>query len=233
MFYGKKKAITFSYDDAVEQDIRLIEILDKYGLKATFNLNSGYLGMPGELIREGVKIRHDKIAPEKIREVYKNHEVAVHTLTHPFLPTVADENEIIRQVQEDRIALSELCGYEVVGFAYPGGGVNFDRRVADLIRTRTGVKYARTTVCTHSFDLPADLYEFTPSIFHNGDWNDFMAFVERFLGMDTDRKQVLYVWGHAYEFDVRDTWGRFEEFLQTVSRRKDVLYATNKEALLS
>ena len=38
MFYGKKKAVTFSFDDGVTQDIRAIEILNKYGLKATFNL---------------------------------------------------------------------------------------------------------------------------------------------------------------------------------------------------
>lgn len=43
-FNGKKKAITFSYDDGVTQDIRLIELLDKYGLKCTFNLNSGLQG---------------------------------------------------------------------------------------------------------------------------------------------------------------------------------------------
>ena len=37
----KPKALTVSYDDGVRQDKRLIEILQKYGLKRTFNLNSG------------------------------------------------------------------------------------------------------------------------------------------------------------------------------------------------
>ena len=37
MFQGKMKALTFSYDDGVTQDARLIEIFNKYGLKATFN----------------------------------------------------------------------------------------------------------------------------------------------------------------------------------------------------
>ena len=41
MWNGKKKAVTFSFDDGVMQDIRVIEILDKYGLKGTFNLNKG------------------------------------------------------------------------------------------------------------------------------------------------------------------------------------------------
>jgi len=35
------KAVTFSYDDGVEQDKRLIQLLNKYNLKCTFNLNSG------------------------------------------------------------------------------------------------------------------------------------------------------------------------------------------------
>ena len=34
---GKKKALTLSYDDGVEQDIYLIELMKKNGLKGTFN----------------------------------------------------------------------------------------------------------------------------------------------------------------------------------------------------
>ena len=73
MWNGKKKALTFSFDDGVTQDIRLIEILDKYGLKCTFNLNSEFLGLDGTLDRNGRTVRHDKIARDKIKEVYKNH----------------------------------------------------------------------------------------------------------------------------------------------------------------
>ena len=42
-FNGVNKAITFSFDDAVTQDIRLIELLNKYNLKCTFNVNSELL----------------------------------------------------------------------------------------------------------------------------------------------------------------------------------------------
>ena len=117
-FNGKKKAITFSYDDGVTQDIRLIELFNKYGLKCTFNLNSGLLGKPGQLLREGVDVRHDKISPERVREIYATHEVATHAVTHPYLTRLTD-SEIIREVEDDRIRLSELVGYEVVGHAYP------------------------------------------------------------------------------------------------------------------
>lgn len=34
----KFKAITFSFDDGVQQDKRLIDIFDRYSLKSTFNI---------------------------------------------------------------------------------------------------------------------------------------------------------------------------------------------------
>ena len=50
MWNGKNKAVTFSFDDGVLQDKRTIEILNKYGLKATFNLNSGKFGTNGQVL---------------------------------------------------------------------------------------------------------------------------------------------------------------------------------------
>ena len=39
-----RKALTFSYDDGVRQDERLLALFNAYGMKATFNLNSALLG---------------------------------------------------------------------------------------------------------------------------------------------------------------------------------------------
>lgn len=36
---GKKKALTLSYDDGVTQDERLIGLMQRYGIKGTFNIN--------------------------------------------------------------------------------------------------------------------------------------------------------------------------------------------------
>ena len=41
VFNGKYKALTFSFDDGNFDDICLIKIMNKYGLKGTFNINSG------------------------------------------------------------------------------------------------------------------------------------------------------------------------------------------------
>ena len=227
MWNGKKKAVTFSFDDGVTQDIRLIEMFNKYGLKGTFNLNSGFLGLEGTLDRNGRTVRHDKIAEDKIKEVYKGHEVAVHTLTHPNL-TSLEKDEVIRQVECDRVRLSEICGYEVVGMAYPCGGVNNDDRVAEIIKDNTGVQFARGLDSTYSFDLQENLYRFKPTVYYIEDCLDKV--VDEFLALESDEPALLYIWGHSYEMDAEYiTWEKFESVCKRLSGKDDVFYGTNKE----
>ena len=227
---GKNKAVTFSFDDGVLQDIRLIEIFNKYGLKGTFNLNSAHLGGKTTLERNGRTVCHDKVAPGDVKKVYAGHEVAVHTLTHPNLTTL-DEEEIVHQVEDDRLALSELAGYEVVGMAYPCGGVNNDDRVAAIIKDRTGVLYARTITSVYSFDKQENLYRFNPSVYYIEE--NLEKIVDEFLALDTDEPQLLYIWGHSYEMDAEYiTWEAFERICQKLAGHEDIFYGTNKETLL-
>ena len=39
---GKKKVLTFSYDDGNDSDRRLVQIFTDHHMKGTFNLNSGF-----------------------------------------------------------------------------------------------------------------------------------------------------------------------------------------------
>ena len=225
------KAITFSYDDGVTQDVRLIELLNKYGLKCTFNINSELLAKKGKLFRNGQRISHYKIHPEDVREIYEGHEIAVHTLTHPNL-TECDEAEIIRQVENDRLNLSELAGYEVVGMAYPCGGVNNDDRVAKIIKENTGVKYSRTITTNNSFDVQDNLFRFNPTSYHL-DFDEMMKLGQEFIDLKTDDKKIFYIWGHSYEMDYApDYWIKLEEFFELISKKDDIFYGTNKEVLL-
>ena len=230
-FSGKNKAITFSYDDGVTQDIRLIELLNKYGLKCTFNLNSALLGKKGILIREGMKISHYKVHPEDVKYIYEGHEIAVHTLSHPNL-TQCDDETVIRQVEEDRIKLSELSGYEVVGMAYPCGGVNNDERVAEIIKKNTPICYSRTITSTHTFDLQEkNRLRFNPTVYYVEPCLE--EIVDKFLALETDEPQLLYIWGHSYEMDAElITWENFERICKKLSGQSEIFYGTNKEVLL-
>ena len=228
---GLKKAMTFSYDDGITQDIRLIELLNKYDLKCTFNLNSELLSQNGMLIRNDLRISHYKIHKDDVRHVYEGHEVAVHTLTHPNLTQCADA-EVIRQVETDRLNLSELVGYEVVGMAYPCGGVNNNDHVADLIKKNTGVQYSRTITTNSSFDIQENLYRLNPTVYHL-DFDEMMELGKKFVELKPTTPKVFYIWGHSYEMDFgADYWVKLEDFFKLISNREDIFYGTNKDVLL-
>ncbi len=234
MWNGKIKALTFSFDDGAVQDRRTIEILNKYGLKATFNLNSALLGTVGRSEYNGRVIVRDKVSASEVKTLYKSHEVAAHTMSHPNL-TELREQDIIFQVEEDRKLLSSLCGYTVRGMAYPCGGTNNDDRVAAVLREYTGVEFSRTITSSHSFDLQTNLYRFNPTVYYAEEGETLFSLAEKFLALKPDKPQLFYIWGHTYEMDFGDeiSWEKFEEFCKLISTRSDVFYGTNTETLLA
>ena len=215
MFNGKMKAVTFSYDDGVFQDRRLVEILNKYGLKCTFNINSGLFG-------EGSRT----IMPEEMPELYKGHEVAVHGIKHALLTKLEKDEDIINELEGDRKRLSEIMGYEIVGMAYAYGV--YDDRVVDLIDKKTGVLYSRAVQSTRNFEIPADLLRLRPTVHHNDE--RLFELAEEFIAMKPDSPKMFYIWGHSYEFDqVEGAWERFEKFCELISGHDDIFYGTNSE----
>ena len=229
MWNGKKKAITFSYDDGILQDIKTIELLDKYNLKATFNVNSGFLGTFNQLFRNEHSVQHNKIKACELREIYKNHEVAVHGFTHPELRQL-DEKTIIDEIEIDRKVLSAITGKEVVGMAFPFGF--YDDRVVEIIKNNTPIKYARTVTSTYNFDLQTDLLRFNPTIQETEE--NLFEVVKRFLEMKTEKYQLLYIWGHTFEMDAEYiTWEKLEELFKMLANKDDIFYGTNEEVLLA
>ena len=209
MWKGKTKAFTLSFDDGCRQDIRLIKILNKYGIKGTFNLNSGLLGLNGTLDRNGHTVNFDKVSANEVNDIYKGHEIAVHTLTHPDLSELNDD-EIIRQVEDDRKTLEAICGYKIVGMAYPGGLNN--ERVVNIIAKNTLIKYSRTVVSTYNFDLQNNLFRFDPTVYYI-EVDKLFELAEKFITIKSSVPQLFYVWGHAFEMDAEYiSWERFEDF---------------------
>ncbi len=230
MWNGKKKAVTFSFDDGITQDFEVIKMLDKYNLKATFNLNSSLFGLTGELPRENSVAPYNHIEAKDIRETYKGHELAVHTLTHPAL-CLLNEDAIVWQVEQDRKTLETFCDYPIECMAYPGG--NVDERVVNILKTKTKIKFSRGVQSTYNFDLQDELLNFKPTIH----WEDprLLEVVENFLNTESEKPQLLYIWGHAYEldFDVqRITREKFEKVCKLLSNKDDIFYGTNSEVLL-
>jgi len=221
---GKPKALTLSYDDGVEQDIRLMELMNQYGIKGTFNLNSGLFAEEGTMYPKGQI--HRRMTTKAIFELFKDsgQEIAVHTLTHPHLeslPVAAVLNEVL----EDRKRLEEMFGVIVRGMAYPFG--TYNDVVVEALKM-ADIVYARTTKSTECFDIPDDLLRLPATCHHNNP--RLMELADEFID-NTPLKHpyLFYLWGHSYEFEKDNNWHVIEEFFEKVSYREDVWYATNIE----
>lgn len=220
---GKYKALTFSYDDGVEQDLRLQKIFRQYGMKATFNLNSS-------LMKEesswdiGRTVIH-RLGREIVEKEYTDFEVAVHSATHPFLDQMPADM-IGSEIVGDRMELEKLFHYPVKGMAYPFGTYH-DELIAQL--KSMGIVYSRTVEATGAFFLPEDFLKWHPTCHHKDE--RLMELADEFLSIQGPEKeyQVFYLWGHSYEFDVDDNWQVIENFCEKMSGQTDVWYATNME----
>jgi peptidoglycan/xylan/chitin deacetylase (PgdA/CDA1 family) len=221
---GKMKALTLSYDDGVEQDKRLIEILNHYNIKCTFNLNSGLQSGASQWTRGNVVIRRMNVAC--LPGLYRGHEIAVHSLTHPHLESL-DRETIVNEIEQDRINLERIFGTEIYGMAYPFG--TFNDTVVETVRN-CNLRYARGVRSTYSFDIPQDLLVYQPTIHHNDP--SLKELAETFIELKPSKPQVFYLWGHSYEFDIDNNWQVIEDFCRLVSRRDDIYYSTNAQALL-
>ena len=210
---GMHFAVTFSYDDGNVADRRLVGIFDKYGLKATFNLISG-------------RFDHDTVVSSaEIKSLYANHEIAVHTLTHPHLermPVTAQTSEIL----EDRKNLEAIKGTIIRGMAYPYGTYNSDTLTA---MKACGIVYSRTTKHTFGLSVPEDFMFWHPSCHHIESEPVIKNFLENTRKQPWNYGGLLYIWGHSYEFDRMNNWEVAEKMCSSLSGLDDVWYATNIE----
>ncbi|OGV68179.1 MAG: hypothetical protein A2498_15010 [Lentisphaerae bacterium RIFOXYC12_FULL_60_16] len=207
---GHRKALTLSYDDGVVEDRRLVEILNGAGIRATFHLNSGTLSKAG------------RVGADEVRTLYAGHEVSVHGVVHACLPHLSRES-IIGEILEDRRALERLVGYPVRGMSYAGG--DFNDRVVDQLPS-LGIEYARTTYGHTGFSIPDDFLRWQSTGHHR----DCLAKGRDFLNLrPTYGLQLMYVWGHSYEFERNGNWDLIEQFCRDLGRNPAIWYATNIE----
>lgn len=210
---GKRKAITFSYDDGQIHDRRLAALFDQYGLKATFHLNSGTLDTPGFM------------TSKELNTVYANHEIACHGVQHLW-PRHLSKEQMVNEIWEDRKALEAKTGRIVNGMSYAYG----EYSEAFIATAKAlGIVYSRTVNAIHGFNCPADFMEWHPSVHHNDLFADDRL-LNRFLDPeDYLDMPLLYIWGHSFEFEREQTWDKMKALCKKLSFRDDIWYTTNIE----
>ena len=220
---GKKRVLTLSYDDGVIQDRRLIEIMNKHGLKGTFNINSG-LYLPEKETYKNPGKRRLKLSDAKELYIGSGHEIAIHGLNHKFMERLP-KTEMIKETISDRLNLEKDFGGIVRGMAYPYG--TWNEELSDVLDS-CGIVYSRTTLSTENFDFPKNWLTLNPTCHHNNP--RLMELAEQFIKEERySRSRMFYLWGHAYEFDDNDNWYIIEKFAEYMGGRDDIWYATNIE----
>ena len=216
----KAKAMTLSYDDAVVFDKRLVEIMTRYGLKGTFNINGG---MMSERFYRRMN-EADLVALYHAAGM----EVALHGLDHAFLGggTGAD---ILKEYYEDKIKLEKTFGTLMRGGAYAFGVCNDE--IVNVLKT-LGVSYFRTTISTNRFDIPTDWLRLQPTCKHTAD--NLFDLLDGFCSANPDKEyraypMLFYLWGHSYEFEDQNNWEIIEQFGEKVAEHEDIWHATNVE----
>lgn len=235
--------VTTSWDDGHPADLRLAELLDRYGLKGTFYVpRTNCEGWP-------------VMRPEQIQALARRHEIGGHSLDHVLLQTLC-ETELTAQVAGSKAWLEDLLGGAIDGFGYVRGV--HTPRIRAAVRA-AGYRYARTAtnLVTHlghdPYRLPVTLqfYPHGRSIyarnlisrgFSLGRLHNFTAAVRpasltarvhALAAMAPSGGGYFHLWGHSWEIEAYDLWASLEETLQFLSAGLPGARAlTNGEAFL-
>lgn len=200
-----RKIFLISFDDGTVWDRRFVRLLNKYGMKATFNLNSGLEDFVW-YYEDRFPVRR-QILSESV-DLYRGHEIASHSLHHHWLNTLTPP-QLSREVGDDCAALKALFGLKEIGFGVPFTACG--EREVNIIKKH--VRYIRLSEFSDSFAPPADPYHIPIHALYNQP--DIREKIARFA--QSSLPVSLFVMaGHSYELEVLEQWEDMESLLQYI-----------------
>ena len=228
---GKPKAFTISYDDGYIYDLKLADIIDRHGIKCTFNIVSSSLDGdwgPEYMTSDDIKSL-----------IARGHEIAVHGITHTA-NGLQNVTIGLSECYESRKAIEQKLGIISRGFAYPNSGINdyttgvtYDK-IRGYLRD-LGYCYARSD--EKSFDyflIPTDWYDWQPTVHH--DSRHVNEYADTFLDIHPDGQsgkgglpRLFHIFGHSNEFERKGNWDHLEALCEKLGGKDDIWYATNLE----
>ena len=216
----KLKAVTFSFDDGTFQDYEMVNMLNHFNMKGTFNVNSKLMYKNSYFTMCGW-IKNYRLEKHQVIDLFKGHEIASHTSTHTDFNNLNDDL-LKREIDDDIFTLSRLAKYKIEGFAYPFGIYN------DIIIQRlkdNGIVYARSTKSQYNFNLPKDFYTYGGTCTIS--CKKFPILVNKWLKLTPKTMKLFYIWGHSYELDMYHEHEKTFDLYGKIANKEDTWYATN------
>lgn len=220
-----KKYFTMSFDDGTYEDEKLIALLKKYNIPATFCINTGLMD-GNDIIEVAGNWRRMDFNYAKENGVYDGYDVISHAYTHREFTFLGDD-EITAQIENDVVKIEELTGKKPVGVAYPGGTAYYDDRVISALLYSTDIRFARDTDDTYGFALPKNFMAWKPTCsLLDG---KLMNLAKQFVEAEATEDMLFYSWDHPWAISAYNAWKNVEAFLEYISDRDDIVYVTNTE----
>jgi peptidoglycan/xylan/chitin deacetylase (PgdA/CDA1 family) len=192
---GSGKYVTISVDDGHPTDLRTVDLLHKYGLKATFYV-------------PGANEERIVLTPSQVRDIDRQFEVGSHTLNHQCLTRIPAQRAW-REVVDGKKSSEDTLGHEVISFCYPWG--KFNSRAAGQV-AEAGFLGART--CRYfQNDFPKNPFSWDISTYAN----TYPAYVQ--LRHCLLEFNFAGAYNYVTKFKARVPWAsQFECALEDVSR---------------
>ena len=201
------KFFVFAIDDGTIFDKKVIDIFNKYGIKATFNLNSGLQDFVWWKNHLEVK----RLNLNENNNIYEGHEVASHSLTHPYLTSLSDE-DVYQEVKQDIDNLKNIFNRDIKTFSFPFDG--YDERTINIIKS-LGITHIILPDIDDSFKYPVDTYHIKIT-----SWNidDALKKVKRFI--EDENAQLFIYLSHSYDYEYDNSYDKLEELCKIVTNNK-------------
>jgi peptidoglycan/xylan/chitin deacetylase (PgdA/CDA1 family) len=226
--------ITTSWDDGFPADLKLMNLLLKYGIKSTF-----YIPIKNS--------ENEILTASEIKEIGSHFDVGGHTFNHLYLNKL-NKNQSREEIYTCKVELEQLLQRKINSFCFPGG--KFKTNDIDLVKS-AGFSFARTTRLFGTKNpLDGFLMNTSYQIFNHTKLtlninllkqgrildifeqhgNSLLELVSRdihFFGKESD--YCLHLWGHSWELEKYNLWYDLEEIFKYIVNSGEHTYLDNFE----
>jgi len=222
--------VTTSWDDGTITDLKLAELLEKYGVKGTFYIP---------------KFIDNPLPKKDIMAIDRKFEIGAHSVSQPDLTKVS-LSEAKRQIEDSKTYLEDLLGHSIPMFCYPYG--RYNEIVKKLVKDAGFI--AARTANPGGFDLPKHPYEWHITLIASNNsplmalriwgklhlWKlssllDWESRAKLLFNLALQKGGVYHIYGHSAELERKSEWDKLERVLKYLSNGEGVRYMTNGEVI--